>query len=221
MKRVRAVFFLLVPALSLPLFAQGAAPLPDEVFSRPLTAETRPRFDRVCAALAEHRVIRGEFVQTKTLSRLGRSLVSRGTFAVDADRGMIWDTRVPYPSVMALGGDFIIQAGGGAVSRLDAGGNETFTRISQTMSAVFTGNARKLTEAFEVYFSESGGGWKLGLLPKDSSIRAFARAIVIQGDSVLRRMLLLEQSGDSILYELSNHAYSPALSADEASLFKP
>jgi hypothetical protein len=209
--------------ISLPVLLTGQTPVkPDDaVFRYPLNGETRPRFNSICAALAEHRVIRGQFVQTKTLKRLGRSLVSRGVFAVDAERGMIWDTKTPFPSVMAVGRDFLVQSSGGRSTRLDAAGNETFIRISETMSAVFIGDSKKLTGNFDVYFTESGGNWKLGLLPKDSSIKAFAGAIVMKGDSAVKEVMLYEQSGDTVLYELKGHSYPAALSAEEKAYFVP
>jgi hypothetical protein len=215
-----AGFFMLSLFLQLFFIQALSAQVPeDEVFSHPLNGESRPRFNRICAAMAEHKVVRGQFVQTKNLKRLGRSLVSRGTFAADAELGMIWDTRSPFPSVMAVGRDFIVQSSGGRSTRLDAGGNETFLRISETMSAVFTGNAEKLLTGFDLYFTEKNGAWILGLIPRDSSIRAFAGAFIMRGDSAIRELTLYEQNGDSIVYELSGHSYPAALSAAERAYF--
>jgi hypothetical protein len=198
----------------------------DEVFSRPLNSRNRSRFDAVCAAMAEHPLIKGAFTQTKTLRRLERSLVSTGSFIIDAGRGMIWDTKVPFASVMAVGRDYLIQISGGKKTKLDTAGNETFIRISEIMRSVFTGNTRALTENFELFFSESGenrtagqGFWKLGLIPKDRTIRNFAASIIIQGDSALRSVILNEQNGDSVKYELSNHYYPETLNSSEKDLF--
>jgi hypothetical protein len=208
------VFFML-PLL--PLAAQTAAP----VFDHPLNAVSRPVFDRVCASLAARRVIRGDFAQTKTLARSGRSLVSRGLFVVDAGLGMIWDTKEPFPSVMAVGPDFITQTSGGRKSRVDAAGNETFIRISGTMSAVFTGNTAKLLEGFEVYFTGTDKSWTMGLIPRDSAAKTFARSIVMRGGDAVNEVALYEQSGGSVRYELSGQSYGAALSAAEAEYFAP
>ncbi|MDR2211841.1 MAG: outer membrane lipoprotein carrier protein LolA [Spirochaetaceae bacterium] len=207
----RGIFFV-IPAL---LWTQPA----DDVFTHPLNEETLPRFNRICTAMAAHRIMRGRFVQTKTLNRLGRSLVSHGSFAVDVDRGILWDTRSPYPSVMAVGRDFLVQSSGGRTTRLETGDNAAFVRISETMGAVFTGDAKKLTGNFEVFFTEQGGGWKLGLVPKDNAIRSFAKAIVMSGDSAVKRVTLYEQNGDTVLYELSDHSYPPSLNTDERAYF--
>jgi hypothetical protein len=196
-----------------------AQTLDDDVFRYPLNNESRSSFNRICAAMAEHRVMRGQFVQTKTLARLGRDLVSRGNFAVDAELGMLWDTQSPFPSVMAVGRDFIVQTSGGRKSRLDARGNETFIRISQTMSALFTGDSKKLADNFELFFTENGVHWNLGLIPKDSSIRSFAALIIMRGDSNVRQVVLHDQEGGSVVYDLSGHSYPATLSSDEKAYF--
>ncbi|MDR2073676.1 MAG: outer membrane lipoprotein carrier protein LolA [Spirochaetaceae bacterium] len=203
----------LIPAL---LWTQTAR---DDVFNHPLNGETRPHFTAICAAMAEHRLMRGNFVQTKTLKRLGRSLVSQGNFVVDAGLGIIWDTRSPYPSVMAVGRDFVVQSSGGRTTRLDTADNAAFVRISETMGAVFTGDIQKLTGNFEVFFTGQQKNWALGLVPKDSVIRSFARAIVITGDSAVRTVTLYEQNGDTVVYELSDHSYPSALSSNERAYF--
>jgi hypothetical protein len=191
----------------------------DDLWKHPLSAQSRPQFNRIFEAMARQKIIKGVFVQVNTLTRLDRSLISRGIFAVDADRGIIWDTRTPFPSVTAAGRDFVVQSSNGRTTRLDASGNEIFIRISQTMSAVFTGDAKTLTDIFELYFTETGGTWNLGLIPRDSAVKSFAKAIIMQGDSVLHQVVFYQQNGDTIRYELSGHYYPAELNADEKAFF--
>jgi hypothetical protein len=189
-------------------------------FSYPLSPETRGRFNSVCGALAEHPVIRGNFEQTKTLSRLKRTLVSRGNFIIAADMGMVWETLSPFPSTMTVGRDFIIQqAASGSRTKIDALGNETFLRLSAVISAVFSGNSQKLLDNFEIFFTGSEGGWVLGLVPFEQSIRSFADRIIMRGDSVIRSINLYENNGDTITYILSNHVFPGALSPIEKAFF--
>jgi hypothetical protein len=191
-----------------------------EVFNFPLSGERLPRYNAVCAILAEHPVVTGTFTQTRFLSRQGRSLISRGNFVIAAELGMIWDTQSPFPSTMAVGRDYIIQSTPrGTRTRLEARGNETFLRLSETISTVFSGDARKLRENFENYFVESGGRWTLGLVPTDRAVKNFAARIVMSGDSVIRIIVLREQNGDTIRYELADHRFPGALSSHEEALF--
>jgi hypothetical protein len=219
-----------VPAALVFLFLAAALhgqPNEDKIFSplNSLNGKPQARFNAVCAAMAEHTLVKGDFVQTKTISRLGRSLVSKGFFIIDSGLGMVWDTRSPFPSIMAVGRDYIIQSGpDGKKTKLDAAGNETFLRISDTISAVFSGNAKKLADNFEIYFLEeprSAGDtvWTIGLVPRDASIRTFASSIIMTGDSQLRTLVLNEQSGAAVRYELFNHSFPGALSPSEKNLF--
>jgi hypothetical protein len=211
------VFFTLLFLIRPPIQAQSPG-----VFTRPLNAVTRPRYLAVCAEIASRPVIKGNFEQTKTIQRLNRSLVSSGNFIIAAAQGMVWDTRSPFPSVMAVGGDFIIQSTpGGGRSKMDAGGNETFLSLANTISAIFTGNAQSLLEKFDNFFVEdSPGAWTIGLIPREASVRGFAERIILRGDSgLLRSILLEERNGGSIQYILSNHVFYDSLSADEKALF--
>jgi hypothetical protein len=193
-----------------------------EVFNFPLSRESLVRYNAICALLAEHPVVTGIFTQTRFLSRQGRSLISRGNFIISAKLGMVWDTQVPFPSTMSVGRDYIIQSTPrGTRTRLEARGNETFLRLSDTISAVFSGDARKLRENFENYFVESGGNWVLGLVPTDRAVKNFAARIIMSGDSVIRIIVLREQNGDTIRYELADHDFPGALSPHEEAFFSP
>jgi hypothetical protein len=220
--------FCLGTVLVFALFHAPAQAGDAEIFSHPLDGSTRPRFDGICADLAKNPVIKGGFEQTKIISRLNRSLVSRGDFIIAAELGMVWDTKTPFPSTMAVGRDYIFQSTpSGAKTRLDARGNETFLRLADTISAIFTGNSRLLLENFAVYFAEAGNSWTIGLIPEEKSVRLFAARILMSGESgaggsktaLIRDITLYEQSGDVITYRLSNHSYPGGLSARERSLF--
>jgi hypothetical protein len=217
---VRFRFFAacLVSLCGIPLYPQANSG--SAVFDFALSAQTLPRFHEICAILARHPTVKGVFTQKKTLARLNRDLVSSGNFIIDANLGIVWETLFPFPSTMAVGRDYVVQSvPGGAKKKLEAAGNDTFLRLSETLSAVFTGDARKLLENFKNYFKETGGAWTLGLVPRESAIRSFAAAITMSGDSVIRYIVVHEQNGDAIHYELSRHSFPEELTPHEKNLF--
>jgi len=208
--------------ISIALWADG------DVFSYPLKPETMDAFKAVSERLAEHPIVKGNFEQEKILSRLGRSLKSEGNFIIVADLGMVWDTIKPFPSTLTLGKDYLMQSRpGGQKTKVSAQGNETFLRMAEVISAVFSGNAQGLLDNFEVYFaigntaggSGSAGTWELGLSPLDKAISTFAAKITMSGDSAIRNIIINEQSGDITKYSLSNHNYPPELNVHEKALF--
>ena len=201
----------------------------ENVFSHPLKPETLQAFTALSDRLAEHPVTKGSFEQEKMLSRLGRSLKSEGNFIIVAEQGMVWDTVKPFPSTLVLGRDYLIQSRpGGQKTVISAEGNETFLRLAEVLSAVFSGNAQKLLDNFEVYFtvtnsagnaSSAGNAWELGLSPLDRAISSFAAKITMSGDDVIRFIMINEQSGDIIKYTMLNHSHPVELNVQEKALF--
>ena len=197
----------------------------EEIFNHPLGPQTMDAFRTACSRLAEHPLIRGNFEQEKTISSLNRTLKSSGNFIIAAGLGLVWDTVKPFPSTLTLGKDYIIQSrSGGQKTVLNAQGNETFLRMADVISAIFSGNSRGLMDNFNVYYSGGAGGivdapWELGLIPLDAVIGAFAEKIIMKGSATIRSIQIYERSGDSIQYVLTNHNYPVELNANEKAFF--
>jgi outer membrane lipoprotein-sorting protein len=194
------------------------------VFNVPLSNATRPRFLAICAELSRYPVTKGAFEQQKTIKALNRTLSSSGVFIISAGDGMVWDTRKPFPSIMAVGEDFITQSTpGGTKTRLSAQGNETFVRLAAVIRAVFTGNPQQLLMNFTVFFTESGTTWRLGLVPKDASIKNFAEKIMLNGGGnggmAIQSIVLLQGNGDTLRYTLTKQTFSATLRPEEKALF--
>jgi hypothetical protein len=203
------------------IWAQSPA---EDVFRHPLEHQTMDAFQTVCSRLAEHPFIRGNFEQEKTISRLNRSLKSSGNFIIAAGLGMVWDTVKPFPSTLTLGKDYLIQSRpGGQKTVLSAQGNETFLRMAEVISTVFSGQSHGLLDNFTVYYlgniTDTGGAWELGLSPKNSAIGSFAEKIIMKGDTAIRSILIYDQNGDAVQYILSNHSYPAELTIHEKALF--
>ena len=212
-------YYLLVILFFLPLTAWTQ----DDVFNYPLRPETSGAFKTVTDRLAEYPITRGRFEQEKILSRLGRSLKSGGNFIITANQGMVWETLNPFPSTLVLGKDYLIQSRpGGQKTALSAEGNETFLRLAEVLSAVFSGNAQGLLDNFDIFFTvknSAGRAWEMGLSPRDRAISSFAAKITMSGDDVIRSIMINEQSGDITKYVLSNHSHPAELNVNEKALF--
>jgi outer membrane lipoprotein-sorting protein len=213
----RGQFFVLFFCL---LCAVTGAQETDPVFLHPQKDSENSRFKEVCAALSSREICRGNFVQEKTIAKLKRSLVSRGTFVIASRFGVIWKTETPFPSVSAVGRDFIVQqTSHGKKQTLSASGNETFLKISETISAVFSGNSDRLFDNFAVYFSEENSEWTVGLVPSDAAVRQMITDIVMTGGFVINEISIREKNNDSIRYRFSNWTFQKELTEDEKSFF--
>jgi hypothetical protein len=199
------------------LWAQTAT---EEIFRHPLEPKTMEAFKTTCSRLAEHSIVQGNFEQEKTLSRLKRTLKSSGNFIIASGLGMVWDTVKPFASTLTLGKDYLIQSRpGGQKTVLNAQGNETFLRMAEVISAVFSGNSQGLMDNFDIFYAGAAAGWELGLSPKNAAIGSFAEKIIMKGDAAIRSIIIYEQNGDAVQYFLSNHRYPAELNDNEKSFF--
>jgi len=182
----------------------------------------------VCKSLASHPNTTGSFTQTKTLQTNGRKLTSTGKF-IFCPLGILWQTEKPFPSSLILTEDAMIQiAANGKKSVMSGKDNQIFANISGTLSSVFSGNAEELKKNFNCKFEEGAdGGWKVYLTPKDSTIAAVMKSLVLAGTfeegsaagAVLTTLEMTEMSDNTILYEFANQKYPKELSADEKENF--
>ena len=182
----------------------------------------------VCKSLASHPNTSGDFTQTKTLQTNGRKLTSKGVF-IFSQSGILWKTEKPFPSSLILTEDAMIQiAANGKKSVMSGKDNQIFANISGTLSSVFSGNAEELKKNFTCKFEgDSKGAWKLYLIPKDSTIAAVMKSLVLAGTfeegsaagALLTTLEMTEMSDNTILYEFANQKYPKELSADEKQNF--
>lgn len=209
-----------IAALGLLFFLTSLTYAQEEtVFRHRLNPQTENAFMETCARLSGYPYVRGSFELEKTIAGIRRSLVSSGNFLIAAQLGMVWDTVRPLPSTLTLGRDFIIQSrGGGRRTVIPAHENETFLRMADITSAMFTGNAQGLLDNFDIYYLIDGDSWEMGLVPLDRTVNSFAARIIMKGDTVIRTIQIMERNGDSTRYTLSNHSFGE-LTSNEQALF--
>lgn len=181
-------------------------------------------FDSVCKNLSGRPNMIGNFSQVKTISAVGRSMKSSGTFIFSLD-GIMWKTEKPFPSTMVVGMTSVKQTlANGKETVIDASSNQIFTSISTTLNAMFSGNSEVLQNNFDVDFSFSGSDWKAVLLPKDNMVKKILQSLSISGKTAsdyadLNTIVMSEANGDSITYNFTNQKYPKELTADEKAYF--
>ena len=222
--RRAAPLALLVCCLGLPMStasqAAPSAPASDPVFSRPLDSSSRAALGDSFGKLSERPVVAGAFTLTKRVKRLGRDLVSKGDFLLSAKDGIYWDIKSPYPSTLVLTSKRIVQRSpDGEESVIDAADNAVFKRIAETMQSVFSGNLGALEGEFSVYFQGDASSWRLGLVPKEKTVRDLVASIVVEGSSTVSRLSLAEGNGDVVDYRFQTARTADGLTESERGLF--
>lgn len=180
--------------------------------------------DDVCASLTKYAVTTGNFVQKKTSASLKKPLTSSGTFIISRE-GILWNTKKPYASQMAVTESKIIQTlPSGKKTVMDGSSNEIFKTVSKTVSSLFSGNKNSIEQNFNIVkFEATSSAWSLVLEPKDSTIAQVLKQVSVEGErkksSAEFSKMNISQSDTEILYEFTDRKYKDELSAEEKLFF--
>ena len=167
--------------------------------------------------LERARVTRGEFVEEKRLVGIDRPLKGRGSFVVDRERGVLWRTLAPFPSVLKITRGEIVQTDGKQVlMRLAAEREPAVKAVSAVLFATFAADLGALGQYFEFAGTVDGAHWHLTLTPKEPGLARVIRGLELDGAQSVRRVDLTAASGDLLHLEFRQVETASAPTAAEA-----
>ena len=179
--------------------------------------------DDIRARLSQPELLRGDFEQAKTVTGFAKPLHSSGDFLVARGRGVLWRTDQPFAAELRLTRNEIQTSQGGAVIfKLDAAKEPTVRVINGLMFALLNGDLVQLGELFDFAGSlaATGKGWTLALTPKQPALARLLKKVELQGDTLVRRILIDEANGDKTQIRFLRQRSEPAtLSAAEQARF--
>ena len=172
--------------------------------------------------LVQAPVLRGEFEQQKQVQGFAKPLVSRGSFVVARERGVLWLTKTPFASQLRLTRDEIKATQNGAVAfRLDASKEPSVRVINGLMFALLNGDIGGLAEHFKIEGRAEGKSWQLQLTPHSAALAKLMTSIELNGEAQVRSIRIDEANGDKTVIRFSAQSTEPAqLNADEARQFE-
>ncbi|AZE52614.1 Putative transmembrane protein [Pseudomonas synxantha] len=163
--------------------------------------------------LAKPSVIHGSFTQEKHLRALPQPLVSKGTFVLAKDHGLLWLLKTPLQQ------DYRINAQG--IARRDANGWQPLPNKSagaeqnRLFLSVLQGDSSGLQRDFELQLQGQTQQWKLTLIPRSLLLKQVFTRINIDGGELVHTIELLETQGDSTVLRMQDSTASQPLSAAE------
>ncbi|MCR4539625.1 outer membrane lipoprotein carrier protein LolA [Pseudomonas sp. 18.1.10] len=163
--------------------------------------------------LAKPSVIHGNFTQEKHLRALPQPLVSKGTFVLAKDHGLLWLLKTPLQQ------DYRISAQG--IARRDATGWQPLPNKSagaeqnRLFLAVLQGDSSGLQRDFELQLKGAANDWKLTLIPRSLLLKQVFTQINIDGGELVQNIELLETQGDSTLLRMQDSTAALPLSDAE------
>ncbi|HXU93869.1 MAG TPA: outer membrane lipoprotein carrier protein LolA [Gallionella sp.] len=173
----------------------------------------------VQARLDQPELLRGRFVQQKSVKGFKKPLISGGDFTIWRGHGLLWHTQKPFESMLELRRDrlSVTQANGRSGYKLDGEREPGLRAVNELVFALFSGDIAMLKKYFHMQGELSGKqDWTLVLTPLDAGLmRAFKR-VELSGDRYVRRVRLDEASGDSSVISFDQITAASAASPEEA-----
>jgi outer membrane lipoprotein-sorting protein len=175
----------------------------------------------VRAQLSQPAVLRGAFEQSKQVAGFSKPLLSSGDFVVARERGVLWNTRTPFASQLKLTRKQIVATQNGQVSfQLSASQEPTVRVINSLMFSLLSGDVGALGQQFKISGSSGAQGWKLVLTPLQPGLSKVMSQITLSGDKYVRRIEIVEASGDITRIRFAAQQASQApLGAEESAQF--
>ncbi|MEE9678844.1 outer membrane lipoprotein carrier protein LolA [Pseudomonas moraviensis] len=163
--------------------------------------------------LAKPDVIHGQFIQEKHLRALPQPLISKGSFVLAKNHGLLWLLKTPLQQ------DYRITANG--IARRDSNGWQLLPNKSagaeqnRLFLAVLQGDSSGLQRDFELALSGTAQQWQLTLTPRSMLLKQVFKQINIDGGALVQTIELLETQGDSTLLRVQDSTAEQPLSEAE------
>jgi hypothetical protein len=163
--------------------------------------------------LAKPDVIHGQFTQEKHLRALPQPLISKGSFVLAKNHGLLWMLKTPLKQ------DYRITGKG--IARRDDNGWQLLPNKSagaeqnRLFLAVLQGDSSGLQRDFELALSGDAQQWKLTLTPRSLLLKQVFNQINIDGGALVQTIELLETQGDSTVLRMQDSNASQPLSDAE------
>lgn len=170
-------------------------------------AEKQGVIDMINVAASGIRSMSCTFVQTKELSLLDDKIVSHGRMYFTTGNKLRWEYLKPYHYTFILNGDTVLLKSDGKQDKIDISTNRIFSQIASIMMSSITGKCVQEGKDFKVAAFTSDEGYKIVLTPLKKEIKQVFCSINLfydVKDSVVKRVELVENTGDSTTIELEN-----------------
>jgi hypothetical protein len=168
-------------------------------------------------------ILRGRFVQERSLQGFQAPLKSEGTFVVAQGKGLIWTVEKPFPTTTVITPDGLVQeARGNETLRLPASRVPFLTRLYDMLSGTMTGDWNAMKSQFAVETSGTADNWTLQLRPKSSGEASMPISEMrIQGGRYVDDVDMHRPSGDRDHLQFHDQTVgSGPLSEAETKLFE-
>ncbi|MBD0785241.1 outer membrane lipoprotein carrier protein LolA [Vibrio sp. Y2-5] len=160
--------------------------------------------------LQQHSIVRGDFTQSRTLAMFEQPLVSKGSFLLEKQHGLLWLQNTPFPVNLVLTQDKLRQTFANQPAQvINAKDNPMAFYFSKIFLSVFHGDTQQLKSQFDLQFAPQNEHWQLVMIPKEAPLNAVFKSIVLQGNQDIDSLVLQEVRGDKTEITFTNQTHQP------------
>jgi hypothetical protein len=148
--------------------------------------------------LGKFTVIRGQFVQVKSVQGFKAPMRSSGSFLLAPEKGLLWSTERPFKSEMYLTLDKWVQSSEGVTTLTVETKQQPALRVmNQVMFRLLAGDMHVLEEDFQLKGAIDKARWQVSLYPKNPAVNKLLKQIVLKGGEYIDTIHIREASGDN------------------------
>jgi len=175
-------------------------------------------------ALHKGEIVRGHFVQDRTLAGFAKPLRTEGSFALIIGRGLIWRSTTPFEGVTVIRPQgILVQTNGQDAMRLTSDRLPGLNRLYEVLAGAASGNTDALQQSFVVSKSKQADGWQIFLTPKNAGSPTMAqlKSLTLSGHRFVEAVRIDKGGGDvDQLNFLDQVLSTTAPTADEEKLLR-
>ena len=176
------------------------------VFDNPVNEKSKQELSQVLTQVTSYDEVSGDFKQIKTIKKLNREFVSSGAFRISKKSGIVWSMQKPFVSEMTVNDSGIFErSANGTVKTISTKDNPVFAQFSKVIQAVFFGNLSELESRFSLFYEKTPNGSRIGLVPREATIRKVVANIVMEMSANLDKVVITDGEGSPVTYEFTNH----------------
>ena len=190
MKRIFGILFLLL-TIALSSYAQNRQQMLDAIAKA--TAQTK---DMEC-----------DFVQTKKIKLLSRSIVSNGKMSYSQSDKLRWEYTAPYTYVFVVNGSKVQVLNKKCKEVIDVDRNRMFRQIVNIMLGTVAGASFHDSSTFRITITNTSTEYIATLIPQKKDMRQMYASIILYFDvkaGVVSKIVMNEAIGDITTIELRN-----------------
>lgn len=171
----------------------------------PTVATAELTFEQLKAVSQTPEELEGQFAQEKYLAALDAELSSSGVFKYQRGVSIHWQTLKPIQNELLMTPASISnKQAGQELMRLEGASNPIFILFNEIFFSILTAEWQALSSHFLLTGEMQNGQWHASLVPVDVTVKQLVDQVELEGDKLVRKIIIYEGSGDRTTISLDS-----------------